>query len=278
MGRIDPREVAAHIDRVRRAWAAWREGLVVREVPGGWLSVQVGAEPAEFASQSKSRVNWLAPDGPVQEHAVAAAVDAAWELGCPRLFIWLAPWGCDAGTDAALRRAGAVPEADVDQIALARESRGGAQRSTPARGTPFEVRVLARGEIAGVMERVRPWYGTEGAGIAARFAEPGRVEILGAFEGPTPVAIGLLTMDGDWAYLGAAGTDPAKRGRGAQTSLIEGRVRRAAELGAKWCGCETNNAVEISLRNLRRCGFEEVLVWRVWRWDGPGRHNRARHG
>ncbi len=263
---INRLDLARHIDRVRRRGAASREGVVVRDVPGGWLSVQVGGTPAEFASQSRSRVNWLASEGPVTESAVVEALNAARDLGGPRLFVWLAPWGCDDDTDAALRRAGAVQETDVEQIALAREA--GAPVHEPEQA--FEVRALAPGEAAAVMEAVRPWYGTEGAARAARIADPG-VEIFGAFEGSSPVAVGLLIPDGEWAYLGGAGTDPEKRGRGAQTALIRARVRRAAELGARRCACETNNAVSISLRNLRRCGFEDVLVWRVYRWGASVR-------
>ncbi len=269
---IDFVALAGHIDRVRRVWATWRPGLVVRDVPGGWVAVQTGAPAAEFPSQGKSRVNWLAPDGPVGETAVARALDAARELECPRIFLWLAPWGCDVGTEAALRRAGAVPMQDVDQIAVGCETDGGEARA--AAGAPvgalFEARRLAPGEIAEVMERVRPWYGPDGAGIAARFTKPGRVEIFGAFEGEAPVAIALLMIDGEWAYLGGAGTDPTKRGRGAQTALIRTRVQRGADLGVRWCAAETNTAVATSFRNLRRCGFQDVLVWRVWRWDNNG--------
>jgi GNAT superfamily N-acetyltransferase len=157
---------------------------------------------------------------------------------------------------------------DVDQIAMGCETDGAAGWATTAEmDRPFEARPLSAGETAAVMERVRPWYGPDGAGIAARFTEPGRVEIFGAFEGEAPVAIALLMIDGEWAYLGGAGTDPTKRGRGAQTELIRARVRRAADLGVRWCAAETNTAVETSLRNLRRRGFRDVLVWRVWRWD-----------
>lgn len=111
------------------------------------------------------------------------------------------------------------------------------------------------------------WYGKPGIATALRMLETGSVEVHMAFDGPQPVALGMLTLDGDWAYLSAAATDPAHRARGAQSALIRSRLRSAAARGVSWCSCETNTAVPISYRNLKRCGFNEAIAWHVYRWD-----------
>lgn len=152
----------------------------------------------------------------------------------------------------------------MEYVALARAAGACAP---DGRASGFETRVVRDEEAAAVLETVRPWYGEAITTISLRTVQRPEIELHAAFEGDHPIAVSMLARFGEWAYLGAAGTDPAHRGRGAQTALIRARLASAAERGASWCSCETNTAVPISLRNLQRCGFEDVIRWRVYRWD-----------
>lgn len=213
-----------------------------------------------------NRVYWLTVERPVLEAEVRAALESARSLGCHRMYIWVAPWGWDSGAEAVLSSAGAEPWPWVEYVALGRE----AGACAPERPTAFEVRAVEGGEAEQVLTAARPWYGKDGFPPTMLEVDEGAA-VHAAFDGDEPVALGLVSMDGDWAYLGAARTSPEHRGRGAQSGLICSRVRAAAGAGARWCVSETNTTVPISLRNLRRCGFEDVIRWRVYRWDEKSR-------
>lgn len=267
MGAIDERELAGHIDRVRRRIVACRGGVVVRGVPGGWMSVSVepGAGGA-FPSSNSNRVYWMAPGRELTGQDVASGVEAMRAAGQTRMCLWFAPSAINAEVEERLRGLGANVWPHVEYPALARAS----GPCEPDRATEFSVRLIGAAETAAVLAGAQPWYGADGEAAGLRLVERGISEFHAAFEGDRPVAIGMLSMDGEWAYLGAAATAPERRGRGGQTAIICSRVRRAAELGARWCACETNTAAPTSLNNLKRCGFEEAIRWRVYGLDGVG--------
>lgn len=73
------------------------------------------------------------------------------------------------------------------------------------------------------------------------------------------IACAQLVPAGDVAILGCDGTLPAARGRGAQTSLILDRVRRATESGFRFAVAEVAPGSG-SERNYLRCGFERAYV------------------
>ena len=74
-----------------------------------------------------------------------------------------------------------------------------------------------------------------------------------AFHGDSPVATGLLCVDGGLGYLGMAVTLPEYRGQGAQSALIAARMRRAAERGCRYVYSETYKTILAgSYRNLKR--------------------------
>ena len=84
-----------------------------------------------------------------------------------------------------------------------------------------------------------------------------------AYDGDRPVArAALCASDGDVGWLGAAGTLPADRGRGAQAALLTARLRRAADLGLDEVVVETAVAGADgpggSYRNVLRAGFVEA--------------------
>jgi GNAT superfamily N-acetyltransferase len=260
-------ELANHIDRVRRRHIDFRDGVVVREFAGGWLSAEPGAKLAEFPSASGDRVYWLTARAPLSQADVDAAQEAARAVGRP-MFIWLAPWAWSPAVEAMLNRAGAEPWPYVEYIALVRP----AGDCVPARASDLRVAPIGAAYAAPVLADVRSWYGDTGVEAARRMIDRAErdIELHAAFDGERPVAVAMLTIDGAWAYLGAAGTDPACRGSGAQTALICSRVQHAARLGARWCVSETNTVVGTSLRNLRRCGFQDTILWRVYWWGVAG--------
>ncbi|MDX2131731.1 MAG: GNAT family N-acetyltransferase [Planctomycetota bacterium] len=281
---IDPPELARHIDRTRRWQVAFRPSMGVRDLPNGWLCAEPNTDSGETASGTRNRVYWHAPTGPISVAEIAQAAAGARELGLASIFVWLAPWACDAACERALFDAGAVPVPDVRFIALARPAAPiePAPAPQPAPATSLRIRRVHLDEAPAFFDHVRPWYWPTGADTALRQMQGGLIETYGAFDADTPVALGLLTPDvqtsdpltpdAKWAYLGSALTRPDARGRGAQRGLIAARVARAAELGAAWCASEINTTTETSLRNLRASGFTEVIEWRVFRWMLPASH------
>lgn len=70
----------------------------------------------------------------------------------------------------------------------------------------------------------------------------------------TPIAAAAMTIHGDVAVLGGASTLPAHRNRGAQSRLLQHRLRRAAEAGCA-SAVATARPDSVSAANLRRAGF-----------------------
>lgn len=265
---IERLTLAEHIERVRKRTIHYRQGLVVRELPGGWMSALPGRPAGEYASASLHRVYWLTLREKLQALQIGAAADAFRALDCRKLFAWLAPWACNTEVEGLLKAAGARHVHWIDYIALMRAS--GPIRVD--RTSDVVTRRILPDEAGEVFARTASWYGELGAASAAQMVRDGVEEAFGAFLDEKPVGVGLLCMDAGGAgfgYLGAAATDPEFRDRGAQTALIAARCERVFELGARWCTVETNSAVPISRRNLERCGFERTIDWRVYAWDLP---------
>ncbi|MFW5739954.1 MAG: GNAT family N-acetyltransferase, partial [Myxococcota bacterium] len=79
-----------------------------------------------------------------------------------------------------------------------------------------------------------------------------------------PVGVGVLYAHGDAAALMFAATDPAYRGRGAQSALMKRRIDHALARGCRWIATETGEAVagepNPSEHNIRKFGFRPVAV------------------
>jgi GNAT superfamily N-acetyltransferase len=106
--------------------------------------------------------------------------------------------------------------------------------------------------------------------IVASVGAPGLSHYL-ALDGDRAVATGLIYVNGSCGSMGWAGTLTPYRRRGAQSALIAARVKRAAELGAKWVVCETleprRGRPSGSYRNLLRQGFEQAYLRPIWVWE-----------
>jgi GNAT superfamily N-acetyltransferase len=100
-----------------------------------------------------------------------------------------------------------------------------------------------------------------GRWLAALFARP-RWTCFLAFAGDEPAATGTLFVCRGVGWLSFAATLPEFRRRGAQSALLAGRIRAAAELGCSLVVGETGALEEgrssDSYRNIVRAGFEPV--------------------
>jgi hypothetical protein len=102
----------------------------------------------------------------------------------------------------------------------------------------------------------------------AALATRPRWACFGAFEGDRLVGTGAAHVAGRLGWLGAAGTFPEARGRGAQSAILEARIRAAADAGARVLAAETVDRADgeagPSFRNVVRAGFEEAYVQAWW--------------
>jgi GNAT superfamily N-acetyltransferase len=85
-----------------------------------------------------------------------------------------------------------------------------------------------------------------------------------AVDGDSPAATGALFVTGSVGWLGAAGTLPEFRRRGAQGALLAARIEAGVAAGCEWLVTETGEPIEgkpgSSYRNLVRAGFEPLYV------------------
>ncbi len=100
--------------------------------------------------------------------------------------------------------------------------------------------------------------------FSAMTGRPGWTSFVGC-EGGAVVATGFVFRRGAEAYLAAAATLAAARGRGLQTALLRRRIAHALEAGSSVVVSETGEAVEgspqTSYRNLERAGLRQVARW-----------------
>jgi GNAT superfamily N-acetyltransferase len=85
-----------------------------------------------------------------------------------------------------------------------------------------------------------------------------------AFDGDTPAATGALFVTGSVGWVGAAGTLPEFRRRGAQGALLATRIEAGIAAGCETLVTETGEPIGgepgNSYRNLVRAGFEPLYV------------------
>lgn len=72
----DLNEAARQVDWVRRAFVPCRDGVVMREIPMGWLSVRPSIPCGEFPSSPGNRASWHAPGRPIRGTDIDAAIEA----------------------------------------------------------------------------------------------------------------------------------------------------------------------------------------------------------
>ncbi|MDA1191436.1 MAG: hypothetical protein O3A46_07095 [Candidatus Poribacteria bacterium] len=141
----------------------------------------------------------------------------------------------------------------------------------PSHETELTVRRVSREEVAAHEDAVRAIYTglMDAPGFLKPLGQPDFHSFL-AFDGDTPVAGGVLWVDGDFGFLTNAITAESHRGRGAQSALIVARTNLAVELGCAWVASETLYLLRTSFGNLKRKGFEEVYAKQMYVWENPG--------
>jgi GNAT superfamily N-acetyltransferase len=84
------------------------------------------------------------------------------------------------------------------------------------------------------------------------------------YDGDEPVACAALFAHDGVGWLGAAGTLPDQRGKGAQSALLAVRIALARELGLDVQTTETGeqraDIPNVSYRNILRAGFDEAYL------------------
>jgi hypothetical protein len=200
-----------------------------------------GAEPATVATLD-------AIDAFFAERGVAYGIPVTPDAEPAELAAWLEQRGFQRGyawTKFA-RRADAAP--DRGQRTGLRVEEVGADRAgifadvfSRAYGTPDVMRPL--------LERLP---GADGWRCFAAFADE------------TPAATGAIFVSGAVGWLGAGGTVPEFRRRGAQSALLAARIRAGIAAGCETLVTETGKQVEGrpsgSYRNIVRAGFEPLYV------------------
>jgi len=260
--------IGAHLDRIRRSTASLRRGVLTRDLDAGWVGVRPGFPEGDVPSSSYDRAFFLSPPRILSLDDIDAAIDVFRSHGRGRGYLWLAPWACTPDMERQMVVRGVTPWPFVDYVALARssETHEPSEAAFSGRGAAFAVRAVRAAESHGVLPQMAGWYSSDGIDTALQIVDDNAGEAWVAFHEDTPVGLGLLTLDGEFGHLWAAGTAPAFRGQGVQAALIGRRVARTRDAGCRWCTVETNSMVPISLRNLRRGGFEVAIRWRVHQW------------
>ena len=133
--------------------------------------------------------------------------------------------------------------------------------------TPLDVRRVSRGEVEENRDAVVRIFDPWPSSFFFESIEQSGFEHFMAFEAGAPVSAAILACDGDFAYLGWAGTAEAHRKKGGQNALIRARLNRAAELGCRVACSETLAMLKTSLGNLQRNGFETVYHKKVYVWE-----------
>ncbi len=214
------------------------------------------AAPVAPQSALLNRVTGLGVADPVGE-ADLAEIDAFYLThGVPRYVVALSP-AADSDLGGRLRDRGFV----ADHAWMKFRRRAG---EPPSASTSLRLEANASGDhfaaVIGSVSGMPP--------DVARFFSPlsgqeGWHCFVG-YDGDEPVACGALFAGDGVGWLGAAGTLPDQRGKGAQSALLAVRIALADELGLDVLTTETGeqraDAANISYRNIVRAGFEEAYV------------------
>jgi GNAT superfamily N-acetyltransferase len=226
-------------------------GLPVLRVAGATCY----ATPALPESTMLNRVVGLGVDGPVSA-AVLDEIDAFFREARVRYGVSVAPQA-PPELAAQLRERGFT-----DGYAWMKFRRG--VDDPPVVETSLRIDEVT--DAADVAAVVAAAYGMPlSAGTA--FDGLGRDEawhLLLARDGTVPVGAGALFVLAGTGWLGAAGTVPEHRGKGAQGALLAARIALARELGldvlTTETGAQRDDGPNVSYRNILRAGFEEAYV------------------
>jgi GNAT superfamily N-acetyltransferase len=234
---------------------------------------RIGSAYASIASKvdilALNRVLCLGVAEPATETTVAKILDGYRAAGVPRFFVQLSPVARPPALPAWLQRRGFRHY--NNWVKLYRGAQPLPQTNTDLRVEQITVQDgEAFAEVLtisfGWPESIRPW-------IAAGVDRPGWRHYL-AYDGRAAVATAALYAKDGCCWLDFASTLPEYRGRGAQTALIQRRIRDGAEMGCDWFTVETAedkpDRPAPSYHNLVRLGFKAAYLRRNYLLDADG--------
>ncbi|MBR1124034.1 hypothetical protein JQ628_21070 [Bradyrhizobium lablabi] len=239
------------------------DNLICRQFDGppfGHAYVTIDPErQGELASFNFNRVHLCGREAGMEETGIAHWTNLFIRHGVKKFFVWLSP-GPEMETVRRWLEAGGLARVPyVRYPTLLREGKAPA----PFR-TDLDVCEVTTEAIAAARE---PLGEALWPGYVQSAGKDGFFHYM-AFDGSRPVAIALLAIFEDIAYLLSASTAEADRKRGAQQALIAARLAHAERLGCAIAVSETLNILEHSLGNLQRAGFREVYEKEVYAWSG----------
>lgn len=223
-------------------------GAVAEEI-GGALCISLPAAPT---SAMFNRALGLGLDRPATEDDLAA-IDRFFRARGVEYCVALVPDAHPAELEAWATNRGLVAG-----YAWAKFSRG--VDTSPEVETELRVEEVSDGaDFAAVFTRA---YGTPALFEPWLARVPGRPgwHCFLAYAGDEPAATGAIYVEDGVGWLGAAGTLPEHRRKGAQNAILAARIRAAAEAGCQVVVTETGSLREgrpsNSYRNILRAGFE----------------------
>ena len=241
-----------------RAISAIYSGL-----PGGWVREVDGWAVRSWSQRPESP--WMHQVF-AERPTTGSALDQALELLGPLPVIVQVPAGVLA--DSELRSRGLSSPVRLSRFVGHLE--GLATAGGPARHPDLLLETVGPpggGHVSAVAGAAfgfdEPWW------WVAPLGAPGWTQVV-AYDGDEPVATAALHLVGEVAWLGAAGTVPAARGRGAQTALLRHRLALAAELGARRVVAKAAPG-SVSGGNLLRAGL--VQSYDIVQWSSPSQRS-----
>jgi GNAT superfamily N-acetyltransferase len=252
--------LAARLEAVEAVQLAALAGHVGARVPApGGAALQLAGGAAVFLGRgiSLSRATGLGMGGPVTA-ADAAALEDFYLSRRTDARIFVSPYA-DPSLLAHLGARGFALDS-LDTILVRRLDPAERLAAVPG----VEVTLAGPGDAAPWVASSMAGFGAAGAPNAversalfeAAFTLPGTTYFLASIEGRL-AATGALYQHGRTAYLFAASTVPAARGRGAQAALIQARLAAAQALGCDLAFTGTGPGTA-SQRNFERRGFAPV--------------------
>lgn len=241
-------------DVVRAEWAVHRrtglacDAAVGAGVPGRFRVWDEAGLRAVLATDPA--LGFLSAVSGVTNETVSTAIDhvnmGAWNGAQPTV---VASDGLGEAGEALLAAAGFARTGDRILAVSRLES-----LAMPTAGPHLDV-VDAR-DVDTFLQVLLAGYEVDGA-VAAFITAEHQLPVMHRFlvlEQGRPIAAAAMTIEGEVAVLGGASTMRACRGRGAQSRLLEHRLRVAAEAGST-LAVATARPESASAANLRRAGF-----------------------
>jgi hypothetical protein len=224
----------------------------------------VTVEPKSISLQ-RNRVLGLGLQEPVTEETIDQILDLFRAFRIKRFSVHSSPLAQAEETNRRLLRRGLTLHHHYSKLVRDTSAPGAAN-------TDLRVRRIGKQDAAAfarVSSQIFAWQADRSQWIQAAVGAAGFSHYL-AFDGDQPVATGLLYVEGDCGWLGWGGTLLRYRCRGAHGALIAARLKRAAQLGAKWVFSETmelrRGRPGRSHRGMVKQGFEQAYLRPIWVW------------